>query len=1196
MHAVVRRRSNFIPIRHQEVKVMRYSLHERLRQLLSARAALSAGTKVQLEALEERLPTNNLWGTFGLQSLLPNPNLAAPNLTEAVVAPQAAPLTAHGGPPARAPTVTPPSSDAAGATGDNVTSSQVGATGASASAALFGLLQGPLATAPQGLPATPGNAAALGTGATRPTQTVAAAASGGAPAQALVVSPSAGLSTGAVGPNVSTGLPGPTASPSLPVTPGLPGTGSLELPAGFTPNSSGSISSLPATSAPPGVTDAPVSTDNTAALQSILGPGSGATAALLASAGVTPDALTGSSLGAGQMNSPPHIVPGGPPVGPPGGSGGPILTPPITTGTLPYPTPTLTAAQLSITNSTQMLWLTPTVLANLRAAAAANTSQWQAFQGQLNTGLTQISTTNGAYEGSELTQITDYALGYQVLKTSNPAVAQNYADKALGLMSSALMGGYEQGVWLSRQYLARGNGTTTTFTIPNSDYVPSSLSVYLGPVTTQAIVHGTGPSDTAGFDLDFLKVSNTPDGLPNYTPGTDWLHDQNISQDQIEWTTTGMHPAVGTTYYLTSASGQNATLVAPNTAYKVNGTTITFATAPTTGQAVFVEYVYGTHTATTLAYQQTSANDGGYNSIFIDSCYSGRYLGSNMAAGLAWLDGYSGLSTTLRTNTIKMLVAWSSYLTFTPNLWMHNSPESNYGAGDYCSDVLTALALCGRSPQAATLVSQVLGYRTAYVVPALTSHTISLYGGFWAEGWSYGTSGSQNMILAGLALEDSGLIPSATEERAWASQAVRSLIEEQAAVGTLYDAGDWYTTHPEFLSRNFFGVLGTVASDPLAASYANYIQETYPNSAFYLQYAHPNSIGMIFDSPTAPISYWSGEPLQYYASGTGLVTARSDWGSSPTLVTFQDGNLLTTGHQSYAPGQLEIFSGSNSLLVNSATLNGTQSATLKSSLSNTVVIDDGGAGYQQYRWSNSTLYGPGVGITAYEAAGNYVYAAGNYAGAYDSPGYAGSVSTLQREVVYLRPGEVVVYDRATTTQPQFSKQLRWHFSNAPTVTGNSFVETVGTAKLFGATLSTDPIATALVPVTVNGVTVQELQTQNTNTTAIANYVTAFQVATSTTTSMVTTTHIVSSNRAMEGTQIGSDVVLFGFSGQVTGGNPATYSFNGTGPTTHTLVDLVPGQSYRVQVNGTLLTTATASAAGVLTFTTNATGNQTVKII
>src|SRR5262249_3350110 len=148
---------------------------------------------------------------------------------------------------------------------------------------------------------------------------------------------------------------------------------------------------------------------------------------------------------------------------------------------------------------------------------------------------------------------------------------------------------------------------------------------------------------------------------------------------------------------------------------------------------------------------------------------------------------------------------------------------------------------------------------------------------------------------------------------------------------------------------------------------------------------------------------------------------------------------------------------------------------------------------------------------------------------------------------------------------------------------------------FGQTFSTAPIASTLVPVKVNGVTVQELQTQNTNISATANYVTAFQIGTTATSSMGATTHIVSSNGAMEARQEGNNVVVFGYGGQVTGSSPATCSFSGSSSTQHTVVDLVAGQSYQVKVNGSQLTTVTASAGGVITFTTTGSGNQTVQI-
>jgi hypothetical protein len=920
-------------------------------------------------------------------------------------------------------------------------------------------------------------------------------------------------------------------------------------------------------------------------LSTIYGDGSSPMAQLLASVGVTPGSAQ--PVASSQATTPSSAATKTTAASPANTSS--------TTTTLPYTTPALTPAQTAIANTPQMLWLTPTVLSNLQAAAAANTPQWMAFNNELTTGLPEISTYNGAYNGSELVQISSYALGYQVLKTSNPTLAASYADKAVGLMNSAVTD-FQGATEMSRQFLAVTDGTTTTFTLPNSNYIPASFNVYTAPVTTQAVVRGTRPSDTVGFYLHFLSVSNTPGGPANYTQGIDYLHDPTLSNDQLEWTTTGAHPAPGATYYLTSASGQKATVVPRKTQYySLNGNQLTFTTTPAAGQAIFVEYVYNTNPAAGLTYQQTGSQDGGFNSIMVGDAYGARYLEPNVATGLAWLDGYSGFTPALRTNVINTLISWDNYTTFTSNLWMHNSPESNYGAGDYYGNVITSLALCGRSPLAPQMISQVLAYRATYVLPALTGSAPSLNGGFWAEGWSYGTPAAESLILSGVALENAGLIPAATEERTWASQVVRALIEEQASPGTLYDAGDWYTTHPRFLNREFFEVLGVTASDPLARSYANYIVQNYANSSFVLN-PKPTAMDMLYNNPNAPAAYWSNEPLEYYAVGGGLVTARSDWGATPNLVTFQCGNRLATGHQSDTPGQLEIFSGNVPLLANGATLTGTQIDSLKSSLSNTVVIDDGGAGYQRYRWANSTNYGPGVGITAYEAAGNYVYSAGNYAGTYDSPGYPGSVSQLNREVVYLRPGEVVVYDRATTTQPQFSKQLRWSFINAPTVNGNSFVETINSATLFGQTFSTAPIATNLVPTTVNGVTVQQLQTQNTNISANVNYLTAFQIGTTANSSMATTTHILSTNKAMEGTQIGNNVVMFGYSGQVAGANPATYTFTGMGPVQHTIVDLVPGQTYQVKVNGSLLTSVTASPSGVITFNTTTSNTTTVQII
>ncbi len=291
--------------------------------------------------------------------------------------------------------------------------------------------------------------------------------------------------------------------------------------------------------------------------------------------------------------------------------------------------------------------LTPTVLANLRQEAADNTPEWQAFQSRLDSNLDVLIADNiGSYEGEQLAYIIDYALGYQVLENSDPATADNYADKAIGLIKSGL-DDYQRGSWVARQFLARGDGTTRTFTLPNADFIPSTLTVYLSAVNTEAVVHESASGqDNVGENLIFLKASNSPDGPANYAEGTDWTHNPNFPNAEIDWSTAANQPKVGATYYVTYTSGENANATS---AYTLNGDTITFAQAPGRNQAVFVQYIYGTHSSdgSTLAFQQTSAGDGGFNSVFIDDGYTYRYLGSSLAIGLDWLDGYVGMTPAL---------------------------------------------------------------------------------------------------------------------------------------------------------------------------------------------------------------------------------------------------------------------------------------------------------------------------------------------------------------------------------------------------------------------------------------------------------------------------------------------------------------------------------------------------------------------
>ncbi len=402
--------------------------------------------------------------------------------------------------------------------------------------------------------------------------------------------------------------------------------------------------------------------------------------------------------------------------------------------------------------------LTPSVLADLRQKAADDTLQWQAFKARLDDNLDQLIAENtGAYEGSELTWIADYALGYEILENSDPATAANYADKAIALMKSGL-DDYQKSSEVTRQFLARGDGATQNFTIANADYIPSSLTVYTSPIVVDKVVHTTqSGQDTVDSYLNFLKVSNTPDGPADYPQGTDWQQDGNYGNGLIDWSSAARQPATGAVYYVTASSGLNATAT---TAYTVSGTTITFNKAPGKNQAMYVEYIYGTHSSdgSTLAFQETSAGDGGFDSIFIDDTYTGRYLGRYLAVGLDWLDGYVGMTQAFEQSVADMLVRWADYLS--ANGYHVDAPSSNYGDGDYVSAVFTGLALAPRDmTDGPRLLNNALSWRQTFLLSALQDPTTSLDGGFWVEGWDYGDNAAQAILIgseAGTSVGQSG--------------------------------------------------------------------------------------------------------------------------------------------------------------------------------------------------------------------------------------------------------------------------------------------------------------------------------------------------------------------------------------------------------------------------------------------------------
>jgi len=857
-------------------------------------------------------------------------------------------------------------------------------------------------------------------------------------------------------------------------------------------------------------------------------------------------------------------------------------------------------AVTNITNGAPQVLLTPSVLADVRAKASANTAQWQAFRANLDANLEQF-VSDGAYQASWASSIADYALGYQVLKDSDPATAERYADKAVALLYSLTHDIQKAGEG-PREIVFRGDGARNQYVIPHADVLPDTIKFFVSTVDvipmTRDTTYGLSDYGSSLYNEQILKVSDTPDGPADYVEGVDWRHTGDQEGRQIEWVAGGHRPADGATYYVTGSGGA---LNAHNVAFTRNGLTCTLDVTPAANQVVYVQYIYGTHAAdySTLAYQQTSGGAGGFNSIRIDDSYPSRYLGKYAAIGYDWLYDYAGFSPALRAQAADLMVRWSDYER--DHGYYADSPGSNYGAGGYVSRMFTALALSGRDPDADRLTAEVVAYHADNVLPVLQNPTASLKGGFWAEGWSYGQLATVNLLEAGLAFEQAGL-GSAAAERQWAGEVVRSLAELQPTAATMYDGGDWFAYPAPAPQKDLYYVLAaaTAATDPTAAAYANYAIQTHAGNNTN------DATDLLFRDPSAAATSWTSGPnvlpLQAKADGAGLVTARADWSYNSTFLSFQLGNPVNADHQSFTPGQLELQRGGDTLLVNAPVTRDLQTGALKSQYGNVVAIDDGGAGAQNYRWSMGYWAGnaPGLVMTNYEAAadGSYVYAGGDYHAAYSlntNPGAGGPASELTRQVFYLRPDLTVVYDRATTTQASYAKQLQWHLGAAPTMLGdNAWSVAVGGSKLFGQTFSGTPLTTASAPADIYGSAVPRVTTNPASPTASVRYATVLQTAASGTAAMVASARVASGDGKVEGVRAGDTVVLFGKDGPVAGGTGyAVTAANGV-VLTHYLTDMAPGATYALA--GADQATATASPQGVLTFTTTGTGGtQTVTI-
>jgi hypothetical protein len=218
--------------------------------------------------------------------------------------------------------------------------------------------------------------------------------------------------------------------------------------------------------------------------------------------------------------------------------------------------------------------------------------------------------------------------------------------------------------------------------------------------------------------------------------------------------------------------------------------------------------------------------------------------------------------------------------------------------------------------------------------------------------------------------------------------------------------------------------------------------------------------------------------LSHISPGPGYVYARSSWDEDATYFFFKCGDRFTA-HQHLDVGHFLIYK-HEELAGDGGHYDSFGSPHdvnyhLRTIAHNTILVYDpcetwpgiragqvtGNDGGQAHNWPhhNGAVTDPAqwlrqrelydiADILAFEDTGAYLYVAGDCTRAY-SPD---KLAYFIRQIVYLRPGTFIVFDRVCSTKPQYRKTWLLQAMKPPVASGDHLVVTNGRGRLFLQTL------------------------------------------------------------------------------------------------------------------------------------------------
>jgi hypothetical protein len=578
--------------------------------------------------------------------------------------------------------------------------------------------------------------------------------------------------------------------------------------------------------------------------------------------------------------------------------------------------------------------------------------------------------------------------------------------------------------------------------------------------------------------------------------------------------------------------------------------------------------------------------------------YDVRYVLPDVAITYDWC--YDRLTPAQRAAFRVQLEAWSDWVWPETNPsratgWSVHNPGDNFYHG-FMMTWVVGLALYGDSPKAQGYIDVARTHWLTEARPYLEKYGA---GGYFLEGTSYGTETLFRIfwyLQAHATATGEDLFD--TPRFRWPREAIlNQLYVTCPTLERMYPGGD--QTRDAGAPLSDYGRSSALVSlwalDPTTAGYAKWwLDHITPNGNDFRWFAWEECLWYRDELPA--VDYTAALPTGYLAAGSGWMSSRGSWAKDATYVVMMCGPTREA-HQDAAQNEFMLYRGE--WLVASARLKGLGGIQQEAAENNTITI-----GGQGQPGADSRLPKEKPRVLQFADTGRYAYFVGEAADAYSTwkwPNVVPVLREFRRELLFLKPNVVVVFDRVNAVDGTQVK--RWHLNtlNEPTVANDSFRAVAGSWALFGKRLLPPGSAVEKVPLFFgrNGAQsswrIDVVAPPGKNLDLFLNVLEAAPAAQ---TEPTPVQPLSTRQSEVVGAQIGRQVVVINLGRPA--GEPIAYETLGDDADEHFVLDLDPEKWYLVTVRNAagetlhkrlLLTTR----QGVLTFSVGVAGAHQVTV-